>query len=262
MRFKTFKNIIGNSFVDNEIELRNLEKIRILFCELICILCYSRKKHAFESFTIKDSNDFNLTNLTSRLKAPDIKYVQEIYKKDDPKELFIAINEFCYHISKDSRNITSSCYWTEWILQFESLCKNKKIICECERREFPNVDNKYKKEPVWLIWECLLKHSIKKDDSCHKIIESLLNLYCIKFTSGVKKKRKYIIYSAISYLTEEVNFKMPLVDDKNIIKNITNIMYKAQKKYEVQPETNYLFTGLEKTNMEKSLEKMEILNGF
>ena len=132
-------------------------------------------------------------------------------------------------------------------------------------REFPNVDNKYKKDPVWLIWDCLLKESKKIHESRYKIIESLLNLYCIKFTCGIKKKRKFLIYSAISYLTEEINFNIQLVNDKDIIKNITskiNILYKEQKKYEEQPETNYLFTGLEKSNKERSLEKMKLLDGF
>ena len=73
--------------------MRNNTKIRKLFAELIAILCTSRKKHAFESLTIKDKSEFEITNLTRRLKAPNITFAQTIYTKGDPKELFIPINE-------------------------------------------------------------------------------------------------------------------------------------------------------------------------
>lgn len=266
IRFQNFKTIVCNGYIDNELNLRNINKIRTLFAELICILCYSRKKHAFESFAIKDINDFELTNLTRRLKAPNITYAKSTFKSDDPKELFIAINEFSYNISKESKDIISACYWTEWILQFDTLCKNKKIICNCERRTFAIVDDKYQMETVWMLWDALINESkTKSNKGYYKIIKALLNLYCIKYTPGVKRRRKYLIYSAISCLTEEVNFNIPLVENKEIIYNITNkisILYKEVKKNEIAPSTDYLFMGIEKSSAEKSMEKIELLQHF
>ena len=99
IRFKNFKTIISNGYIGNELALRNNIKIRQLFAELIAVLCNSKKKHAFESLAIKDKNDFDITNLTNRLKAPNINFVENIFYNNDPKEIFIAINEFAYHIS-------------------------------------------------------------------------------------------------------------------------------------------------------------------
>ena len=262
MRFQTFKNIIDNGYIDNELGLRNNEKIRKLFAELICILIRSRKKHAFESLAIKDISEFDITNLTDRLKAPDITFGQEIFKKDDPKELFIAINEFSYHLLK-SKDITSACYWVEWILQFDNICKRKKIILTCERRSLIPVNEKYQMEVIWIVWNVLIEYSNKKSSVYSKIIKSLLNLYCIKFTPGVKKKRKYLIYSAISFLTETIDFTIPLVDNKEFIENISNkinIIYREVKKNEITPSTDYLFNGIQRSNLEKSIEKLDKLD--
>jgi len=190
LRFQTFKNIIDNGYIDNELALRNNPKIRKLFTELICILSNSRKKHAFESLAIKDLNEFDITNLTDKLKAPNITFVQSLFTKDDPKELFIAINEFIYHISS-SKDITNACYWVEWVLQFEIICKKKKVKCACERRSFVPVNEKYQMEIIWLIWHALINESKNKRLQVYnKIIKALLNLYCIKFYSNIKKKKK------------------------------------------------------------------------
>jgi hypothetical protein len=262
MRFQAFKNIIDNGYIDNELALRNNEKIRKLFAELICILIRSRKKHAFESLAIKDISEFDITNLTDRLKAPDITFGQEIFKKDDPKELFIAINEFSYHLLK-SKDITSACYWVEWILQFDNICKKKKIILTCERRALIPVNEKYQMEVIWIIWNVLIEYATSKQSIYSKITKSLLNLYCIKFTPGVKKKRKYLIYSAISFLTETIDFNIPLVDNKEFIENISNkinIIYREVKKNEITPSTDYLFTGIQRSNLEKSIEKLDKLD--
>ena len=264
MRFQSFKNIVSTGYIENEIALRNNDKIRKLFAELVCILCISRKKHAFESFAIKDIEDFNITNLTAKLKAPNISFAQQIFQKDDPKELFIAINEFAYNVSSSSKDITTACYWIEWILQFENITKQKKSICICERRSFVPVNDKYQMDIVWLIWEVLLNEAKnKKNIVYNKIIKSLLNLYCIKFIPTLKKKRKYIIYSAISFLTENIDFNTPLVENKTLIDTISkkiDIIYKEVKKNEEAPQTDYLFAGLQKSNTEKTIDKLEKFN--
>jgi len=266
MRFKTFKNIVSNGYIDNELALRNNEKIRKLFSEIISIVCFSRKKHAFESLAIKDVNDYDLTNLTTKLKAQNIKFAENIFRKSDPKELFIAINEFAYHISKSSSDITSSCYWLEWIIQYENICKHKKIKCECERRMFAPVEDKYQMDIIWIIWDALINEAAKKSNTLYsKIMASLLNLYCIKFSPGCKKRRKYIIYFGISILTENIDFNITLIENKQVIENISNkiyIIYKEVKKNEISPQTDYLFLGVERSNLDKTVEKLEKMNSF
>ena len=266
MRFQNFKTVVQNGYIDNELSLRNNDKIRKLFAELICILCNSRKKHAFESLAIKDINDFEVVNLSRKLKAPNIQYAEEIFKKGDPKELFIAINEFAYHISNISKDITQACYWVEWILQFETICKQKKTKCNGERRIFIPVNEKHQMEVIWMIWDGLIKEAKKRNGLLYnKVIKALLNLFCIRYSVGSNRKKKYIIYHAISFLTEDINFNISLVEDKKFIESITNkinIIYKEVKKNEQSPKTDYLFTGIQKTNTEKTVEKIEKMNSI
>jgi hypothetical protein len=85
----------------------------------------------------------------------------------------------------------------------------------------------------------------------------------MRYTSGCKKKRKYLIYFAISLITEKINDSIPIIKDKNIVDNINkkiNFIYKEIKKNEKAPATDYLFNGLEKSNTEKTIEKLEAFN--
>ena len=120
MRFKNFKDILSTGYIGNELSMRNNTKIRQLFAEIISVLCHSRKKHSLEAIKIQKADEFNMTHMASRLKAPKIGYVEDIFKPDDPKELFIAMNEFAYHLTKESKNSVSACYWLEWILEYEN----------------------------------------------------------------------------------------------------------------------------------------------
>ena len=265
MRFKNFKDILLNGYIDNELSLRNNLKIRQLFAEIISLLCHSRKKHSLESIKIQKIEEFNITQMSSKLKAPSVEFVNDIFKSGDPKELYISMNEFAYHISDKSKNSVSACYWLEWIIEYESLCKQKKEVCLAETRTIASINNKYTKDPIWIIWEIILKECSKKQNKLiTKIINSLLEMFSIKYTNSVKKRRKFLIYFAICLLTEPVDLDIEIITNKpqldHIIKKI-GAVYKDVKKNEVTPKTDYLFNGVvEKTNLDKTIERLEKMN--
>ena len=266
LRIENFKTLISNGFIGNELRLRNNEKCRMLFAEIMMVLCFSRKKHTFGSVKIKKAEEFNMTHMASKLKAPSVEYANNIFKKDDAKELFIAINEFCYHISDESKNVVSACYWLEWILEFDLLCKKNKEKCICERREFAPVLSTYQMDTIWLIWSAILLQTEKNNSPLiSKIINSLLDIFSIKYTPGVKKRRRFIIYFAISLLLEKVDLTIDMISDKTKIDSLVkkiNVVYKDIKKNEESPETDYLFAGTSKSNLDNTIKRLDIMNNL
>jgi hypothetical protein len=261
MRFNNFKDILANGYAGNELSMRNNVKVRKLFSEIICVLSQSRKKHSLESVKILKADEYNMTHMASKLKAPSIDYAKNIFKPDDPKELYIAINEFAYHISKDSKNCVSACYWLEWILEFETLCKHNKEACIAETRTFAPVLDKFTKDTIWIIWDILL-HACTQPLTT-KIMNALLDIFSIKYTSGVKKKRRFILYFAINLITENVDYDINIISNKTqidaIMKKIGGV-YKDVKKNEITLGDDYLFLGVERTNLDKTIERLEKMN--
>ena len=266
LRLNQFKDIVRNGFLGNEIRLRNNDKIRRMFCEIMCILCDATRKHSFDNIKIS-KEDFDMTLMTERFKAPSIKYAEEIYMKDDPKELFVAINEFAYNISEDNKNIVSACYWIEWIIEFENVCKIKKGKCKCERRVNIHVDSKFQMEIIWMIWDIFLLESHKRSKIFQKIINALLTLFTLKYTTGSHKKRKYILYFIVSMFCENINVNDEIIRESQkevigIVIDKIDIIYKQIKQNEVSPETDYLFKDVKQSNLEKTIKKLETMNTF
>ena len=135
----------------------------------------------------------------------------------------------------------------------------------CERRKFAQVDNKLQMETAWLIWDILLTESLNKSQMTQKVINSLLNIFCLKYTQATHKKRKLIFYFVVSLLTETVTYNEDIVSDKEkletVISNINNV-YKQIKKNEHSPGTDYLFSNMKASNLEKTIAKLETMNSL
>jgi hypothetical protein len=265
MRYEKFKQIISSGYVDDILRLRNNQQIRALFAEIICILCNTNKKHSFQGIKINKEEEYDITHMSNKLKAPSVSYAQSVYRKDDPKELFISINEFAYNISPDSNNSLQACFWLEWIMEFQKICANKKEKCLCERRSNIPVEDKFQMDPIWIIWEIILQQCNDKDSIKSKILNSILKLYCLKYTPGVKKRRRYLIYYAISIITEKYDTKIDITKDKELVETVVkkiNSIYKQIKKNEVGPKIDYLMTDVRKSNLEKTIDKLQMLNKF
>jgi hypothetical protein len=266
LRIDHFKQTINNGYVGNELRLRNSDKIRKLFCEIMCVLCDAKRKHSFDDIKIK-KDDFDMTQMTDRFKAPTAYYGNEYFMKEDPKELFIAINELAYNLSDESKNVIQSCYWIEWIIEFESICKNKKEKLKCERRSNIPVDSKHQMDIIWIIWDIFLQKSTEKPSIIQKIIKSLLSLFTLKYSSSCNRKRKYIIYFVVSLLCENISLNEEIIREqqKEIVTTIMrkiDTIYKQIKGNEENPGTDYLFKDTKTTNLEKTIEKLEAMDNF
>jgi hypothetical protein len=268
LRYDAFKEIVANGYIGNELRMRNNPRIRTLFAEIACVLCNSKKKYSLEGIRVKKA-DFDSTAMTDKLKAPTVSYVSPVFLPGDPKELFIAINEFAFHISKDSKNSLQASYWLEWVMEFEQICRKKKQKCVGERRGTMPVDPKFQMDPIWIIWELILGQARDAvQPFMPKLMQSLLKLYCLRYTDGVKKKRRYLIYFAICLLTEPFAMPQEMVTNKEVIESVVkkiDTVYKQVKKNEIAPKTDYLTGGAgggAKSDLDKTIEKMDKLNAM
>jgi hypothetical protein len=60
-------------------------------------------------------------NIQEKTEATNAEYAAPILK--DPQELYAALNEYVLRVLQRPH---STCYWIEWIIEFESLCKKRK----------------------------------------------------------------------------------------------------------------------------------------
>ena len=262
-RYENFREIVGGGYIGNELSMRNNPKIRRLFCEMICVLCFSNKKHRFEAVDIDIDEVLDITKLSSKLKAPDMTYAQDIFLAGDPKEIFITVNEFAYSISDKIRDSLKACYWIEWLIEFDAKCRHKREPCKCERREFASVEAKHQMDPIWIFWEIIIKNSDKKTRVHKRVVSSLFSLFCIRYKPSSVKKRRFLMYFAINILTEKVNFDINMIPRKQDIEKIVDrvdTVYKQIKKNEESPNTDYLFANTKQANLEKTIKKMDIMN--
>lgn len=268
MRYDKFRELISTGYGGNEIRLRNNPQIRTLFAEMMCVLCNSKKNHKYDSVKIKKAEEFDMVTISQKLKAPTVEYAQTQFRSGDPKEIFIAVNEFAYHVSSDSKNGLLACYWLEWIIEFDALCKAKKETCRCERRSHVPVEDKMQFNPVWILWDIVLEQSVREGlpPMTKKIVKSLFALFCIRFGTGVLKKRRYLMYFAISLVVNVYNPRNEIIENKEMVEVVTgriHSVYKQIKKNEISPSTDYLFNGFnDKSDLDKTIKRLEMLNSM
>lgn len=265
-RFNVFRNIMIQGLYYDEMQLRNNPTIRNMFAEICTVFSLSPKKPSLECMKINRGEDFDMTQVSNKLKADSNRYSEPILKKKDPKEIAIAINEFCFQISSNDGhipNLSDACYWIEWIICFDQICKKRKQQCYLENRDQIPVEHKFQKEIIWAIWDSLFYYC-KNDTYLKTVLNSILQLFCVKFNNASIKKRIYLLYFAVSVVTEPFTRNVNMIQEKEKVQlSLSNInfLYKNIKKEEVSPQTDYLFAGLHQpSNIEKTMQKLDILN--
>lgn len=265
MRYGVFTNIVNQRTYSNEIQLRNNATVRRLFAEIICNLALSPRKPSFEPTKIQRKEEFDITQMGERLKADKADYATALFQEKDPRELMIPINEFVFELRR--KNMSTCCYWIEWMVEFDLISKANKRPTKCTPRDY-RVDAKYRGDIIWLIWDAILaERDTRNNTFIGKILGSLLNMFCAKYTTGASKKRRYLIYMAVETLTEQVNPQIEIVANATTLGNVVekiDEVYKQIKKNETGSGMDYLFQGVSKeANFQRMIQKLEMMgSGF
>jgi hypothetical protein len=118
---------------------------------------------------------------------------------------------------------------------------------------------------IWIVWEIFLEEAKKRNTLIQRIVNSALNIFCLRYRTGCHKKRRLLMYFIIGVFTEPFSIDEEIVKDKAKIVVITqniNKIYKQIKKNEHSPGTDYLYQNTKATNLEKTIEKLEKMNSL
>lgn len=203
---------------DNILTLRNHPTVRLLLAEIITVIAISKKRKLNVLPRIK-KEEFIIDNFKSKLAAKDNSLVDGVFQDGDPAEIRIAANEMAYQLYHG--NLANTLYWLNWILEWEKINTKKYGKYECASRITPDVDGKFYKDVVWLIWAVInrvrgLKFTIT-GGSINTQIEYLWKMYCFRFTPGTRARKLPLIIWAILYMIENVDMNIPLVDKPSIL---------------------------------------------
>jgi hypothetical protein len=86
-RFCIFRNIVSQEHLINELQLRNQNNIRKMFAEITTILCMSTKKPSIEPVKINRIEEFDITQMTDRLKALRFIMLLTCFSQKTPRNL-------------------------------------------------------------------------------------------------------------------------------------------------------------------------------
>ena len=220
--FRNIMNTVGISTPNSILRLRNHHTIRELFCEIVCILCVSPKRNKYQTVKVDKENDFDMVHLNHRLLAPSQEYGKLVFQKNDPTDMFIALNEFVYaiHPEEKEKNLMNAWFWIEWLFLYEQKLKKKKISCTIQKRNIDTIEEKYQTDLIWIVWDAIFYMVKKKPPIYGHIIQALFDLYTLRYRPALKRKRRFLLYFAISVLIEPLDMNLPLVYQKERIQKM------------------------------------------
>ena len=275
-KYLDFKIIINKCEKEKEIlKLRLNNNIHNIFSDITTFICCCDKGCIID-YNKMSIKKFNFDKLHNYLKAPNINYINNFFKDNDPKELYIILNELVYNL--DEKNELEIYKWIYIYLNYYSNCRKNKITLLCEKRSDLNYINNFneiiEKHPIWIIWDILLK---KSSDYMiyYNYINKLLHFYTIQLNLSKIKSRIHILFFAVKvYLSIFSNnniIEAPILKNKDYFfnlasisrKSIHNIIKKINQNYIKDNKNNINLKKKEKLNkIDKSFEKLKLLDNF
>uniref|UniRef100_A0A6C0H5G7 Uncharacterized protein n=1 Tax=viral metagenome TaxID=1070528 RepID=A0A6C0H5G7_9ZZZZ len=229
LQYNTFKSIYSN---DEQFTIRNNQKIRKLFAQIIVVCCKTKQSPAFELIKIDK-------NTQPIFKINDTSFSDIIIKNNDPEILIKPINELIFYLQ--NKDFKMSCFWITWIIE-----NDNKLICS--KRNYSFIHDT---DAIWIIWDVIFLWQTEKYES--KIIQFLFQIFQINYKHSSSKKHIYLFYyiTEILCLNQKINIEHNIIKIKDkiqIVEEHINDFYKDIKSNENNKEMSYLFYSLQQSS--------------
>jgi len=223
------------------IHLRNTQSVRNNLIDVIVTLTMAPKSKRYDNLPkINIKEDFQFIKIKERMNATMQVLPTHTMRFTDPDELRIIMNEILFNLKNSNGGYEKVCYWIGWLIQWEKRNKLMKQSYEIEERPIQDVQPKYCKDMIWLVWELILEESLLRDQSTKDQIQSLFKIFREGYTCGKRSQRLPYIYHSVGYLTYPVKWSVPIRPRQDIFIHTqcnVNLWFKQKKSQEVQTYT-------------------------
>ena len=181
-------------------KIRNNPDVRRIICEAAATIALCRKNKLHTLPTIKPSHDFDSVTIQETIKAPSDIFCKFVLRRVDPISIAIPMNEFCYCLRPDVRDVTKSLYWMSWVFAYcrEYKKQSKQTLLFADRSDaFVTTD--HARHPVWIYWDAIKKQALP---TTKPYIETLYKIYCLRWSPSDAKSRQPILTAAVLLVCE------------------------------------------------------------
>jgi hypothetical protein len=212
--YEKYAPLEANYSISNMTDIRNHPDVRRIVCEVAATLSMCRKNKLLTLPTIKPSHDFDPITVQEHLNAPSSLFGKLVLRPNDPMPIIVPVNEICYALRQDVRDVTRCLYWISWIIAY---CREHKKHAK-ENLLFANrgddfVTSKDGHHVVWLFWECIQKQAHNYNRG---YIDTLYKMYCVRWSTSDVKPRHPLLIAAILIICEGTTLDTTVVGNNTL----------------------------------------------
>ena len=193
--YEQYVPLEGQYSLHNMTSIRNNLDVRRMVCEVAATLSSCRKNKLPSLPTIKPAHDFDPITIQESIKAPSSLYGRVVLRPSDPMSVVVPLNEFCYCIRSDVRDLTRALYWMSWVMTFcREHKKSTKMVLPFADRSDEFVAAQFGTHPIWIFWEAVRKQA---GPQVKQYIEVLYKMHCLRWSPTDKTKRPLLLAATV-----------------------------------------------------------------
>ena len=219
--YEKYAPIEGSVSIQRMTDIRNNPDVRRWTCEAAATLAMCRKNKLPSLPGIKPTHDFDPVTIQESIKAPSTLYGKLVLRREDPLAVAVPINEFCYCLRQDVRDVTRSLYWMSLVYAYarEFKKQSKQALVFADRSDaFVSPNNAH--HVAWMFWDAVRKQA---SSLARTYIDVLYRMYCLRWTPSDAKSRQPLLTAAVVLVCEGPTLDTtPVTSETLAVANVLN----------------------------------------